>query len=335
MSNELLEKVISTTSLGADGADALLRPDQADRFIDYMFDATVLGSQVDTRRLNGDEAEISVVGVGERLLRIATEASADHVVPNVRFSKVSLKTMKFRLDWELSTESLEDNIEGEALEDHVARMMATQVGNDLEDLAINGNVDVVDATLQGFDGWRKRLHAGGHVLDNEGEPLDKGVFNKALRTMPRNYMANRGNLKWFTSSGILQDYLADALLIEGYGGDRFQRPVDAYNAANGRTNVPDVQAGWSPAAPFGIRAQEVNLFPEYDTDGSADPDGSELWLLQPNNLLWGVKRSIRVYRQFVQKKDTIEYTLYTRVGAAVKNPHATVVVKNIKYKDTI
>lgn len=331
MSNELLEKVISTSTLGANGADGLLRPDQADTFIDYMWDATVLGGQVDTRRLRGDEAEIDVIAVGERLMRIATEAVADHVVPNVRFSKVSLKTQKLRLDWELSTESLEDNIEGEALEDHIARLMANAAANDLEDLAINGNVDEVDALLQSFDGWRKRLHAGGHVLDNAGATLDKGVFNKALRAMPRAYMANRGNLKWFTSAGLLQDYLFDALLIEGYGGDRFQRPESEARAANGRTNVAEGGAGWSPAAPFGIRAQEVNLFPEYAT--GSGKTGSEVWLLQANNLLWGVKREIKVYREFQPKKDTIEYTLFTRVGAAVKNPHATVVVKNVSYKD--
>ena len=330
MSNELLEKVISTTTLGANGADGLLRPKQADRFIDYMWDATVLGSQVDTRRINNDEAEIDVIAVGERLLRMATEAVADHVVPSVVFSKVSLKTTKFRLDWELSTEALEDGLEGEALEDHVARLMANAVANDLEDIAINGNVNEVDALMAGFDGWRKRLHAGGHVIDAAGGNLEKGILNKALRTMPRRYMANRGNLKWFSANGLIQDYLFDALLIEGYGGDRFQRsPADA-NSAAGSTNVAEGGAGWTPASPFGIPLQEVYLFPEYVT--ATGETGSDVWLTNAKNLLWGVKREIKVYREFQPKKDTIEYTLYTRVGAAVKNAGASVVIKNVSYK---
>ncbi len=331
MSNELLEKVISTTTLGANGADGLLRPDQADRFIDYMWDATVLGNQVDTRRIRGDEAEIDVIAVGERLMRIATEAVADHINPSVVFSKVSLKTQKLRLDWELSTESLEDGIEGEALEDHVARLMSNAAANDLEDLAINGNVDEVDSLLQSFDGWRKRLHAGGHVIDAAGGNLEKGILNRALRTMPRRYMANRGNLKWFTAAGLIQDYLFDALLIEGYGGDRFQRSPQDAAAAAGRTNVAEGGAGWTPAAPFGISLQEVNLFPEYET--ASGETGSDVWLTNAQNLLWGVKREIKVYREFQPKKDTIEYTLFTRVGAAVKNPHAAVVIKNVSYKD--
>jgi len=332
MSNELLEKVISTTTLGANGADGLLRPKQADRFIDYLWDATVLGSQVDTQRINGNETEINVIAVGERLLRMATEAVADHVNPSVVFSKVSLTTTKFRLDWELSTESLEDGLEGEALEDHIARLMANAVSNDLEDIAINGNVNEVDALLAGFDGWRKRLHAGGHVIDAQGGNLEKGILNRALRTMPRRFMANRGNLKWFSAAGLIQDYLFDALLIEGFGSN-FQRDPAEARAASGRTNVAEGGAGWTPASPFGIPLQEVYLFPEYDTNGAgAGGTGSDVWLTNAKNLVWGVSRDIKVYREFQPKKDTVEYTLYTRVGAAVKNPGASVVIKNVAYK---
>ncbi|HEY5443760.1 MAG TPA: hypothetical protein VIJ87_04670, partial [Pyrinomonadaceae bacterium] len=87
-------------------------------------------------------------------------------------------------------------------------------------------------------------------------------------------------------------------------------------------------AGWSPTAPFGIRAQEVPLFPEYDGPG-AEGTASDVWLVDPNNLIWGVKREIKVYRQFVPRKDTIEYTMFTRVGAAIENPNAAVLIKNV------
>lgn len=340
MSNELLEKVISTTTLGANGADGLLRPEQADRFIDYMFDASVLGNQVEQVRMRGNEQEISVVGVGEHLMRMATEATADHVVPEVVFSKVSLKNHKLRMDWELSTESLEDGIEGEALDDHIARLMSTQAANDLEDLAINGNVDTGHWLMGAFDGWRKRLYAGGHVIDAAGASIEKGILNKALRTMPRRHMADRRNLKWFSNVGVIQDYLYDALLVEAgwnstanTGANRFQRPQSAYDAANNSTNVAPAAPGWTPASPFGIPLQEVYLFPEYDVSASAGQQlGTDVWLVDAKNLVWGVKRAIKVYREFAVKKDSIEYTLFTRVGAAVKNPDASVVIKNVGYK---
>src|SRR5689334_7619052 len=128
--NELLEKVIVSTEIGNPAGSGLLAPEQANQFIDYMWDATVLGEQVRTIRMRSTEQEIERIGVGRRLIRAAVEAVDTGENQGVYFSKINLRTHKIRLDWELSTETLEDNLEGEALEDHIARMMATQAGMD-------------------------------------------------------------------------------------------------------------------------------------------------------------------------------------------------------------
>jgi hypothetical protein len=333
MSNELLEKVISTSVIGANGVGGLLTPEQSGRFIDYMWDATVLGPQVKTIRMRADTVELDRMAVGERLVRLATEAVADPVQPAVAFTKVSLTTKKLRLDWELSSESLEDGLEGEALEDHIARLMAAQTANDLEDLAINGDTVAHrdDALLKSFDGWRKRLFYGGSVIDAAGANLDRLTFARALRQMPRRYMNNRAGLRWFTTAGLLQDYVTEALYLEdaSRNGGLRQDPT----ISEGNQN-PSAAAGWSPASPFGIPAQEVPLFPEYDPDGAgADTTGADVWLVDPQNLIWGVKREIQVFREFVPKKDTIEYTMFTRVGANVMNPQAAVIIKNVAFAD--
>jgi len=346
MSNELLEKVISTSSIGADSTNGggLLSPQQSGQFIDYMWDATTLGSQVRTISMRANELELDRMAIGERLVRVATEAVDDGVNAAVAFTKVSLGTVKFRMDWELSSESLEDGLEGDALEDHIARLMATQAANDLEDLAINGDTNghSGDALLKGFDGWRKRLFYGGTVLnaasltlpDGTGAgKLHRGTFNSALRAMPRKYMGRRGALRFFTATGLLQDYMFREQLMDQHG---FPEQTNV-NTQDPNAN-PGPNFGWSPTAPYGIRAQEVPLFPEYnitDTNSASAGNqagvGSDVWLVDPNNLIWGVRRQIQVFREFKPKKDTIEYTLYTRVGANVENPAASVVVKNVSY----
>lgn len=331
MSNGLLEKVISTSTIGTGvGGGGLLTPQQGNRFIDYMWDATTLGAQVRKIRLRGNEVELDRMAVGERVVRLATEAVDDALAVKVAFAKVSLSTMKLRLDWELSTESLEDNIEGEAFEDHVARLLSAQAANDIEDLAINGDVNNTgDALFKSFDGWRKRLYAGANVVDAAGDELDRGVFHRALRAMPRKYMARRGGLKWFTSAGLLQDYVYSAEFVES---DNTVRPYIPQSDRDSALSNPlaGAAAGWSPTAPYGIRAQEVPLFPEYEVGGDTR---SDVWLVDPNNLIWGVKREIQVYRQFVPRKDTIEYTMFTRVGCTIENPNAAVLVKNVQYRD--
>ena len=325
MSNELLEKVITTTTLGAapDGSrSGLLTPEQSERFIDYTFDATVLGPQVRQIRMTSDTLEVDRIGVGERLLRRATEAVDDGVNIGIAFSKVSLSTTKYRLDWELSTESLEDGKEGEALEDHIARMFATQVGTDLEDMAINADsTKSTDPFLGGQDGWSRRGRAAGHVLDNGGNIVDRDVFHKALKAMPRKYMQRRQDLKFFVGAGTLQDYV--------YG---LQLKANDYVLPD---NVASANfANFDSAGRiFGINTQEVPLFDEAkvgDYSGAGAAEHSDVWLTFPKNLIWAVKREIVVYREFVPKKDAIEYTLFTHVGTSVENPDAFVVVKNVK-----
>lgn len=326
-----LEKLIDTTAVSA-ASGGLLNAEQSDRFIDYMWDATVLGSQARTVRMRADTVDIDKVGVGTKLLRVATEGVDTGVNEGATFTKISLTTKKFRLDWELSTESLEDNIEGESLEDHIARLMATQVGNDLEDVAINGDTSLTgDALYKGFDGWRElALNGNGesaaHVVDGGGAVIGKATFNSALKAMPRKYMQRRNQLKFFTGSNLIQDYL--------YGLTDISTTPEAIAAPiwSGGSVRTEGTAGFTTTLAFGVPVQEVPLFDEaQDGDYSgATGEHGEVWLTFPNNLVWGVKREIRVYRQFAQKKDTMEYTVYVRVGAQVENNDAFVVVKNVK-----
>lgn len=326
MTDELLEKVIDTTMLGAT-QQGLLSPAQGNRFIDYMFDATVLGQDARTVRLRGDTAELDRMHVGERLVRVATEAVDDHVNVGVTFSKVSITSTKLRLDWELSSEALEDGLEGDGLEDHIARLMATQMGNDLEDVAINGDASSPDPLLKAFDGWRKRAHTAGRVVDAQGRVLDTSVFNAAIKAMPRQYKQRRNQLRFYTGSNLIQDYRYN---LFDYGPDA----VAAAQLGAG------IEGGALVA--FGIPIVEVPLFDEtrpgaYGTQtntatytAAAGDQHGELELTFPDNRIWAVKRDIQVFREFKPKKDTIEYTVYTRVGVAVENLDAYVVVRNVR-----
>jgi hypothetical protein len=334
----MLEKVIQTTEIGAGGG--LLNAEQSNTFIDYMWDTTVLASQVRTIRMKSDTIEIEKIGVGKRLLRVATEAVDDGANAAATFSKISLTTTKFRLDFELSTESLEDNIEQDALEDHIARLMATAAGNDLEDLAVNADSALTgDPLLKGFDGWSKRARAGGHVVDHAGGGLNREAYNKALKAMPRNFMQRRGQLKFFVGSNLIQDYLFS---LTDIGAGATPEDIASAMIRNGPVRTEGA-AGFVSTFAFGLPVQEVPAFSEtrdgdYDTDpgtsGVQVPattvDHGDMWLTFPKNLLWGVKREIQVYREFKPKKDTIEYTMYTRVGTQIEEVDAFVVVKNIK-----
>lgn len=328
--NELLEKVLTTTTLGG-GGGGVLNPAQASRFIDYMWDEAAITKVARKVKMKEPVADIDKVAVGQRLTRKATEATDDGSNADPTFTKVSLSTVKVRLDWELSTEALEDNIEGEALEDHVARLMATQMGNDLEDLYINGDTtNAGDALLKSSDGFLKLLAAGAHVVSAGGAGLNKSVFNKVVKTMPRKYLSRRGDLRFFTSPGLLQDFLntttgATAGAFLNIAERAFENPGGVQGDAGGSINL----------RPFGVIPSEVPLIPE-DANGSysgaTGDHGSGFWTF-PNNLIIGVQREIKIYREYKPKKDTIEYTVYARVANAIENLDAAVLVTDIKVDD--
>jgi HK97 family phage major capsid protein len=329
MSNELLEKVVSTTTVGA-GGGGLLNAEQASRFIDYMWDATSLVQTARTIRMRSDTVDIDKVGVGTKLVRLATEAVDDGVNAEATFTKISLTTKKLRLDWELSTESLEDNIEGDALEDHIARLMATQAGNDIEDLCINGDDTLTgDALYKSFDGWHVRALAGAHVVENPeaGHAISRATFNKALKTLPRKYKQRRNQLRFYTGSNTIQDYLYSMSTANGAVGDSV-----ATGILTGAVAGPEGASGGAYPYAFGIPILEVALQKE-DLAGSysgAAGDHGYVELTFPNNRIVGVKREIQVFSEFKPKKDTVEYTMFTRVGVQIENLDAWVVVKDVK-----
>jgi hypothetical protein len=346
MSNETLEKAIAagTTATGTfasttggagvhtaseNGNGGLLNPEQSARFLDYMFDATVIGKVARTVRMKSDTAEIDRMSVGEKLMKLATEGDNTAANAAVTFSKISLTTKKLRMDWELSTESLEDNIEGADLEDHIARLMATQAGNDIEDVILNGDAsNTGDALYKSFDGVVKKAKAEGRVVDAAGAAVSREVFNKALKAMPRKYKQRRGDLRFLAGSNLIQDFLyANSI------GTNQTIPQDiASSVIRGGVAPLGGPAGYVAPFAFGIPIVEVPLLNETQTGDYTTPTGShgDIHLSFPNNVVIGVKRDVTVYRFFWPRKDSIEYTMYTRVGVQIEQADAWVVVKNVK-----
>jgi hypothetical protein len=346
MSNETLEKAIAANTVNAgtsfdsvtggtgvhrgseNGNGGLLNPEQSARFLDYMFDATVIGKVARTVRMRADTTEIDRIGVGERLMTVAAEGDQTGSNAAVTFSKISLTTKKLRLDWELSTESLEDNIEGADLEDHIARLMATQAGNDIEDVVLNGT-GTGSGLMSAFQGVVAKAKATAIVVDNGvATGVSRATFNAALKALPRKYKQRRTDLRFLAGSNLIQDYLYTTS-----GNIQNVNPQDiASSIIRGDVAPVSGPAGYVAPYAFGIPIVEVPLLPETQTGDYTGAAGShgDVHLTFPNNVVVGIKRDVTVYRFFWPRKDSIEYTMYTRVGVQIEQPDAWVVVKNVK-----
>lgn len=323
-----------TDSLTVTATGGKLKPRQANRFLDYLYEQSILIKDARFVRMNNPTIEIDKIAVGTRMLRKATEQTDTGSPEEPTFSKISMTTTKLRLDWEMSTESLEDNIEGSALEDHIASLMARQTANDLEDLFIHGDTTSGDAFVKILDGWRRIARARGNVVDAASANLTRTLFDKALRKLPNKYLQRRTDLRWYTSSSLLQDYLWSLTLDVSATGASAPGSVfgDAIvnNGFSGATGGGSALAG---IRPFGIGLLEVPLMTETESAGSpATADHGSVELTFPNNRIVGVQRDIVVYREFKPKKDSLEFTLFTRVACQIEDEKAYVHVKNVKVR---
>jgi hypothetical protein len=296
--------VVPTGALGG-----ILLPEQARRFIDYVWDATVLAQDGRKVTMRANTIELEKVNVGERVIRAAAQGSNDYTNAGATFTKVELTTKKIRLDWEVSTEALEDNIEGGALEDHIVRLMTNAFANDIEDLAING-----DGTTGNFlsimNGFVKRTTAAGSgahesIVTVTSNQWTTDVMQNIILAMPRKYRALKSNLKFYAGTDAFQGIikhngtLADAV-AEAFANRPAGTPANRQNYLDG---VGQTFGGARTTRVLGIDVQEVPYYPAGFVD-----------LTFPQNRVWGFQRDITVNREYKPKKDTIEYTVFVRFG---------------------
>jgi hypothetical protein len=289
----------------------VLKPDQSRRFIDYIWDNMVWSKEGRRVVMTANTAELNKMGVGERVIRAAKQAEDTAVNANVAFTKVELLTRKVRLDWEVSTEGLEDNIEGAELEDSIARAMTTQFAKDLEDLGINAKASTVDGfhDILGYDGLLEQYKTALTEVtwDDEAGPITVEVYQALVKALPRKFRGAKANLRFSAST----DAFLETINNLGSKGN--------LTAENIITRVVDGDAPQTIGAParysiLGIPLSEVPLL--------GDPGSKAIVLTFPENNIWGFQRDITVHREFKPRKDTTEYTVFARFGVAIEEAAA-------------
>lgn len=223
---QIVKNTISTAGLQSGG---ILRPEQAQKFIQQTFEKTALGGLIRHEIRRAKTGEIDKIGIASRILRKKTENTDDGYRAGVKHDKLEYACTAVRLPWEITEETLRENIEGQNYEKIVTDLMTEQVGVDLEDLYLNGDSEipakydtgekesdgktpVMEDTpdydfLKINDGWVKQLKAGSNVVDRSsknGGALNLDVFYDTLQAIPNKY--NNGKLRWMMSPHRRQEW---------------------------------------------------------------------------------------------------------------------------------
>lgn len=225
---------------------AALSREEADRFIDYVVNQSFLKDSARVERMNAPTKTIAKVGIGQKILKPAKSAQDPGNTVNITSDQLSLETKEIIAIAEISDDSLEDNIEGDAFVDHLMKMIAAQSANELDLMSMYGrripNPNEATDILQLVNGWFTIAKEQGHVLDardtglfadNKGY-IEPAKLSKIVKTLPNKYRGNKGNLRFLCADDIYQDY-------NDYLGARAVSTADPYLLGVGRltySNIP-------------------------------------------------------------------------------------------------
>lgn len=289
----------------------LLSIEQNDTFIRSLIDQPTILRDARTVAMSAPEMQINKIGFGQRILKPAPQGTTpyqqDNAVNNrwlpaadrsgVTTSKVNIRTKEIMAEIRLPYELLEDNIERGELENTVLAMIAERAALDLEELIILGDTASGDTYLALMNGVIKMVSS--NVVDAAGTPISPSIFNNLKKALPTKYRRNLPVMRWYTSMDRESDYrLAVSQRGTGLG--------DA------------VLTGNTPLPVLGIPMSGVALMPNQN-----------VLLMNPQNLIFGVQRNIRIETDKDIRAREVVIVLTCRIGIGLEQEDAVAKVINL------
>lgn len=339
----------------------VLEAEEADRFLDYVVDQSVMKKSARIIRMQKETKNIRALGLGTAaILHPGATFSASDYKKTFSENKIALTSKKVRGCIVIYDDDLEDNIEGDAFVDHIMRMVAAGIANELDEAFWIGDTQ----GFSGFpstdirslwDGWRYRLahSAAGETYNNAVSGgctiLDAGVdfnnttaqtiaeraaaepwtwefkFGKMIKSLPSEYKKDGlRDLRFFTNDQVVQDYVDAFAARETDRADRMI--LDGGEFRYGQ--VPIIPC---PLMPITMEADTVDAT-KMRLDLSDPTTGvyTDCTLTHRSNFIIGLQRDIKIEPQR-EAADEAWYWFYSlRADVAMENPHAAVLTENLK-----
>lgn len=211
---------IATDALAATGK---LNPVQANRFIDFVFDISVMRQVARLERFRAEEMHIDKIGVADRVAVPAAEGVDPGVRNGVTHTRVTLAPKEIMVPFSLTDRYRRINIEGQSVDEHVIRMMADQTANNLDELFLDGNLlgparnpsdlpqggsttDFVKDTYLALTNGLLKSAESGNLVDAANAPIGPSVFNDAILQMPVKFRRDPRRSTFWTSPDHEQAY---------------------------------------------------------------------------------------------------------------------------------
>ena len=353
---ELLSKkeFIKSTSLVA-MPNIELDPEEADKFIDYVIDQSWWDKNARIVKMAKNEKNIRYMGYDatKRFLKPADTFASSDYVKTFSEGKMTLSSKKLRGCVVIYDDDLEDNIEGQAFADHLMKIIAKRVANELDEIYYVSNTAGYGATdaRSLFNGFRY------HLL--HGDPSDSGTLPEAAVELNANSTGDFTNVgkiavqaaaapyQWEFKFAKMLSSLPSKYKVQGLGNLRYYCndivASDYIEALSQRGTVLGDTAilGKAPLTFATIPIATIPLLPTTFATGSAGTetynDGTataaykytDVLLGNKDNFIIGLHRSLKLESER-KPADEASYVYYTiRMDMKVENPAACVILHDL------
>ena len=208
------EKIAKVFSGGENSSLVTLNTAQADKFIDYVVDESVILKSSRVVRMDTPQKVIGKIGISDKILYPAQRGQALNSSKRTEATpdKITLVSQEVIGEVRIYDDEVEDNIEGVAFKEHMMKMVAKKVANQLERVALYSR-KVANPTdlLQMFDGFIKEIETnGGVVVDatDTGLFADRYIDKEKLAKLRKSIDTKYRNVlnKWYMPDDVAIDY---------------------------------------------------------------------------------------------------------------------------------
>jgi len=341
--------------------DIELTAQEADQFIDYVIDQSFWNKNARIVKMNKPEKNIRYLGYGSgRFLKPADKFSVTDYKKEFYSGKIALVSKKVRGAIEIFDDDLEDNIEGQAFAEHLMKVIAAKVANELDEAYFVSNADYADTDIRSlWEGFRYTLLAyapteadSDHMLPKAAKKLDAAAtddfevaggiaerwenpaqsgffdwefkFGQMLAKLPSKYKGKGlANLRYFCNDIILADYVKALAARSTALGDKAIIGGEPLTYMT----IPIVTVPLMPAN-FAVYSDGKEM---YADEADATYKYADVVLTNKDNFIIGLQRELKLESQRVPEDEAQRVFYSMRSDLRVENPEAAVITYNLTH----
>ena len=333
-----------------------LTEEESDQFIDYVVDESKWKDNARIVKMSKPEKIIRYAGfaAGGKFLHPAATFTAAEYTKEFAHDKITLSSKKCRGALVVYDDDLEDGIEGQAFADHLLKIVAKKMANELDVAYYVAHEDFAATEIRSlWEGWRYQLinntvmaesatildasnTMAGHGTDfvDAGNIAEKNAvtniwqfkYGRMLANLPSKYKADGlGNLRFFNNDIITSDYI-EAL------SDR--STVLGDNAILGKSQLSygTVPIASIPGMPTTyVASDDVDDGKEDYEAGAGGNVYADCVLTHKDNFIIGLQRVLKMESKRAPEDEGTYFFYSIRVDLAIENPNASVVLLNLTH----